>query len=73
MSNLIVGAHQGCLLVTPAYKVGDPPPEGYLARHDWARVQLRGGLRQRRCPKCMKWRFPQEACCAGPVVAAGEN
>ena len=51
------------MTIIPAFKVGDPPPERYCARHEWAIVQLRGGLRQRRCPVCSKWRFPQETCC----------
>ena len=45
------------------YKVGDPPPAGYIARYEWAQVQLRGGLRQSKCPHCLRWRFPQETCC----------
>jgi chemotaxis protein histidine kinase CheA len=40
----------------------DPPPEGYLAWHEWARYQHRAGLRQRRCPVCCLWKFPQEKC-----------
>lgn len=62
----------------PAFCVGDPAPTRhqpnvslYLARHEWARVQLRGGLRQLRCPKCGRWRFPQEACCS--VSLKGRN
>jgi hypothetical protein len=54
---------------TDAYKPWDPPPEGYIARQEWAGVQYRAGLRQRRCPGCGLWRFPQETCCgdaAGP-------
>jgi hypothetical protein len=35
-----------------SYKPGDPQPEGYLDRQEWARVQLKAGLRQRRCPRC---------------------
>lgn len=42
------------------YSVGDQPPGGYIARHEWAWVQRRGGLRQRRCAACSLWRFPQE-------------
>jgi len=49
--------------VTPDFKPGDPRPEGYLAWHEWARVQHRAGLRQRQCPVCLRWRFPQEKCC----------
>jgi hypothetical protein len=52
-----------CVLIVPEFKRGDPPPSGYLERAEWARVQLRAGLRQKRCPSCGLWRFPQEKCC----------
>ncbi|GAH17793.1 unnamed protein product [marine sediment metagenome] len=52
-----------CLLMVPFFKSGDLPPSGYLDWHEWARVQLKGGLKQRRCPKCKLWRFPQEFPC----------
>lgn len=45
---------------TPTFKAGDPAPDGYLDRHEWAQVQLRAGLRQSRCRKCMLWLFPQQ-------------
>lgn len=45
------------------FRPGDPPPTGYVAWHEWARVQHRAGLRQRQCQVCGKWRFPQEKCC----------
>ena len=45
--------------VVDDYKVGDPAPEGYLAWHEWARVQYKGGLRQLRGP-CGHWLFPQQ-------------
>ena len=35
--------------VQPTFKAGDPAPEGYLAWHDWAEVQHKAGLRQKRC------------------------
>ena len=41
------------------YKKGDHAPEGYLAWHEWARVQYLGGLRQLQAP-CGHWLFPQE-------------
>jgi hypothetical protein len=46
--------------VVPDCKPGDPPPEGYMAWHHWAQVQYRAGLRQRTCPSCGLWQFPQE-------------
>ncbi|KQV83313.1 hypothetical protein ASC90_22095 [Rhizobium sp. Root1220] len=48
------------LHIIPTYKGGDPAPKGYLEWHEWARVQLRAGLRQQECGKCCKWKFPQE-------------
>jgi hypothetical protein len=42
------------------FKPGDAPPEGYLAWHEWARVQRRAGLHQRRCGVCARWKFPVE-------------
>lgn len=51
------------ILVGGRYKPGDAAPDGYLAWHAWAAVQHRAGLRQRQCPGCGKWRFPQEICC----------
>jgi hypothetical protein len=52
-----------CLLVAGDYTVGDPSPDRYNAWHEWAKGQYNGGLRQRRCPTCLKARFPQEKCC----------
>ncbi len=46
----------------PVFKVGDQPPRGYQAWHEWAEVQYQGGLRQKVCPRCCLWRFPQETC-----------
>ena len=42
------------------YRVGSLPPEGYLARFNWAQAQLNGKLRQAQCPYCHLWLFPQE-------------
>jgi len=44
----------------PYFKPGDPPPRGYMAWHDWAHIQHKAGLRQRQCPECLRWLFPQE-------------
>lgn len=52
-----------CILGAGFYQVGDQPPQGYTAKQEWALTQYRGGLRQKRCPECSKWRFPQELCC----------
>ncbi len=47
---------------TEKFKPGDPAPSGYVAWHQWAKVQHRAGLRQLRCHGCGKYRFPQEEC-----------
>lgn len=44
---------------TAIFKPGDPEPEGYLAWHEWASVQHKAGLRQKRCCGCSRWFFPQ--------------
>jgi hypothetical protein len=46
--------------VAPDFKAGDPPPEGYLAWHEWAETQHKAGLRQVRCGRCVLWRYRQE-------------
>jgi len=46
----------------PIFNVGDPAPEGYLEWHEWARIQHKGGLRQRYCQTCQLYKFPQEKC-----------
>lgn len=53
------------LCIMPKFHVGEPAPAGYLAWHEWARVQHRAGLRQLRCARCGLWRFPREIgeCC----------
>lgn len=50
----------GWLSVRGDYKPGDPPPNGYLDWHAWARVQGRAGLKQLQCQTCHRWLFPQE-------------
>ena len=45
-----------------AFKPGDPRPNGYLAWFEWARVQHKAGLRQKRCARCELLHFPQETC-----------
>jgi len=51
-----------CVLIVPHFKKGDPPPEGYLQWHEWAKAQHKAGLRQRLCKSCAKYHFPQETC-----------
>lgn len=45
---------------TGSYKPGDPAPKGYLDWHEWARVQVKAKLKQKRCSRCSRWKFPQE-------------
>jgi hypothetical protein len=52
-----------CLTVIPIFKAGDPAPSGYVEWHEWARGQLKAGLKQKRCKMCGRFRFPQEKCC----------
>jgi hypothetical protein len=42
------------------FKAGEPPPQGYIAWHEWAAAQYRGGLRQSPCGGCGQLLFPQE-------------
>ena len=44
----------------PEFKKGDPSPSGFLAKMEWAEIQLKHGLRQEICGSCGKWYFPQE-------------
>jgi uncharacterized coiled-coil protein SlyX len=37
-----------------------PPPEGYIAWHDWAEAQTNTGNKQKKCPNCNLWFFPSE-------------
>ena len=53
---------RGVICMSEFYKKGDPTPEGYIAWHDWARIQYNAGLRQGKCPHG-KWLFPQEVPC----------
>lgn len=43
-----------------SYQPGDPPPPGYANWQAWAAVQQKAGLRQKRCARCARWKFPQE-------------
>lgn len=42
------------------FRAGDPPPRGYADWHEWSETQHKAGLRQRRCPRCHRYCFPQE-------------
>lgn len=46
----------------PVFKAGDPPPtgNGYNEWHEWAEVQHKAGLRQKKCKVCQRFFFPQE-------------
>jgi hypothetical protein len=49
-----------CLDTTPVFKVGDPCPDGYIARQEWAQVHLDAGQKQMQCGGCGLWMFPHE-------------
>jgi len=48
------------LLIQPKFKPGDLPPKGYLAWHEWAEVQRKAGIKQKKCKDCGKFFTPQE-------------
>ena len=54
------GKVKGVLTFGGEYKPGDQPPLGYCDWHEWAEVQTKAGLKQRRSSCCSKWKFPQE-------------
>lgn len=41
------------------FQPGSQPPEGYLAKQEWAQAQLQAGLKQSQCRHCGLWHFPQ--------------
>jgi len=51
--------------VANSFELGSQPPSAYVAWHEWAAAQHRGGLRQTQC-SCGLWRFPQEVCTHAP-------
>ena len=53
----------GILCASGYYKVGDPMPDGYMDRFEWAEVHYKSGLRQKRCSFCGDLRFPTEPVC----------
>ena len=56
-----IGKERFLLLEQETYKPGDwPPPEGYLAKSEWANIQIKAGIRQGQCPSCKKWFWPKE-------------
>lgn len=50
----------GIVCVGSEFKPGDPPPSGYNEWHEWAEVQHEAGLRQKKCAKCGKLKWPQQ-------------
>lgn len=44
----------------PEFKPCDPCPDGYIARQEWAAVQMKAGMKQVECGMCSRWQFPQE-------------
>lgn len=53
--------------------VGSMPPSGYIAWHEWAEVQTKGGLKQSQCGECGLWYFPQEAINHAPNKACSRR
>ncbi len=51
---------KGIVCIGGTYQPGDMPPVGYGAWDDWAKAQIKGGLRQARCRATGKYEFPQE-------------
>jgi len=60
MATMIIPALRAIVTYTPDFKPGDPQPDGYIDRQEWARVQMKAGLRQTQCPDCSRWQFPQQ-------------
>lgn len=50
----------GFVCSSGSYELGDLPPKGYNAWHEWAKVQHEAGLKQVACGKYGKVKFPQE-------------
>jgi hypothetical protein len=50
------------VLLMEVWPKGSKPPQGYLARHDWAEAQIAHGLIQKQCQQCKLWSFPQDPC-----------
>lgn len=48
--------------ITPEFKPGDPRPKGYVAYYEWADIQIKAGIFQKRCKVCGLWKFPQDVC-----------
>lgn len=53
--------------------VGSLPPDGYIAKSEWAEAQIKGGLKQSQCPVCKLWFFPQEAINHTPIKCKKRN
>lgn len=53
----------------PRWKPGSMPPTGYIAWHAWAEAQHKAGLRQVRCGRCVRYKYPQEL---SKIVDVGE-
>ena len=60
----------GSMQVAGDYNAGDQPPTGYTDRHEWAAVQHKAGLRQKKCTLCSKFKYPQEIAKVEPYVYA---
>lgn len=54
------GKQVGTVALVATFQPGDFAPSGYCDWHEWAKVQMRAGLRQVRCSRCERFKFPQE-------------
>ena len=53
----------GIVCIGREFKPGDLPPKepcGYNDKFEWAEVQYKAGLRQKRCGQCGTLAFPQQ-------------
>ena len=68
-----VGRHYGFVCVAGEYKAGDPCPSGYIDRYEWARVQMKAGIKQLYCRDCGKlfWDHPNLRKCKCGVPKVG--
>jgi len=62
----------GTLCVAGDFEPGDPEPEGYNDRYEWAEVQRKAGVRQLYCRDCLDlyWDHPnlRRCKCGTPKV-----
>ena len=50
----------GFVCVSGNHKPGDQPPNGYIDRQEWHKVQQKAGYQQSKCGVCGKYCYSQE-------------